>query len=307
MQPSRPQSLARLDRSEVRRGFDRASPGYDSAAVLQARVRAELLDRLGLVKLAPACVLDLGTGTGRGARELRRRYRAALVVALDIAPGMLREARRNSRPFRRFERLCGDAFALPLGEASVDLIFSNLMLQWCDDLDRVLAELRRVLRPGGFLAFSTFGPDTLRELRTAWSRVDQATHVHDFIDMHDVGDALVRAGFAEPVLDVERLELTYPDVLALTRDLKAIGAHNVTAERARGLTGKDKWRAMTSAYESFRREDRLPASYEVVYGAAWSAGGALSAGPPAGPLHEVRISPEAIRRRPSHEGPEVRR
>jgi malonyl-CoA O-methyltransferase len=293
VQPRDSDRWARLDRRGVRRAFERASAGYDGAAVLQARVRAELLERLDLVKLQPAVVLDLGAGTGRASRELRRRYRGALVVALDIAPGMLRQARRHSRPLRRFERVCADAFQLPLKEASVDLIFSNLMLQWCDDLDRVIAELRRALKPGGFLAFSTFGPDTLRELRTAWSRVDQASHVHAFIDMHDVGDALARAGFAEPVLDVERIELTYPDVLALTRDLKAIGAHNAASARTRGLTGKGKWQAMTSAYETFRRDGRLPASYEVVYGAAWSAAGGEAERRVAG---EVHISPEAIRR-----------
>ncbi len=287
----------RLDRREVRRAFDRASARYDGAAVLQARVRAELLERLDLIELRPAVVLDLGAGTGHASRELRRRYRGALVIALDIAPGMLHQARRHSRPFRRFERICADAFRLPLRPASVDLVFSNLMLQWCDDLDQVLAEIRRALKPNGFLALSSFGPDTLRELRTAWSQVDAATHVHDFLDMHDVGDALTRAGFSEPVLDVERIELTYADALALTRDLKAVGAHNVTAARARGLTGKEKWRAMTRAYESFRRDrdGRLPATYEVVYGAAWSAAG------PAPGLHasgEVRIAPEAIGRRP---------
>lgn len=285
--------LTRLDRSQVRRAFDRASSHYDGAAVLQGRVRAELLARLDLVKLQPAVVLDLGAGTGRASRELRNRYRRALVVALDIAPGMLHQARRHSRPLRRFERVCADASRLPLQDASVDLVFSNLMLQWCDDLDQVLADVRRVLKPSGFLSFSTFGPDTLRELRTAWSHVDAATHVHDFIDMHDVGYALARCGFLEPVLDVERIELTYPDALALTRDLKAIGAHNVSAARARGLTGKGKWGAMTSAYESFRRDGRLPASYEVVYGAAWSAGAGASAAHTSG---EVRIAPEAIRR-----------
>jgi malonyl-CoA O-methyltransferase len=291
-----PQGLVRLDRGQVRRAFDRASSHYDGAAVLQGRVRTELLARLDLVKLQPAVVVDLGAGTGSASRELRQRYRRALVVALDIALGMLRQARRHSRPWRRFERVCADASRLPLRDASVDLVFSNLMLQWCDDLDQVLAELRRVLKPSGFLSFSTFGPDTLRELRTAWSRVDGATHVHDFIDMHDVGDALTRCGFHEPVLDVEHIELTYPDALALTRDLKAIGAHNASAARARGLTGKGKWGAMTSAYESFRRDGRLPASYEVVYAAAWSAGTAPSALSTPG---EVRIAPEAIRRPPS--------
>lgn len=293
--------IFRLDRAGVRRSFDRASATYDGSAVLQARVRTELLDRLQWIGIEPAHVLDLGAGTGRGALELKRRYRRAAVIALDISPGMLRETRRRSRPFRRIERICADAYRLPFADGSIDLVFSNLLLQWCDALDAVLEETRRVLRPGGFVAFSTFGPDTLSELRVAWQAVDDATHVNAFLDMHDIGDALTRVGFTEPVLDVERIELTYPDVLALTRDLKAVGAHNVTAARPRGLTGRGAWRAMTEAYEAFRREGRLPASYEVVYGAAWRgerASGGLHAehGPPRGA--EVLVSPAAIRRRP---------
>ncbi len=285
----------RLDRAGVRSAFDRASASYDDAAVLQARVRRELLDRLQPMALEPAIALDLGAGTGRGALSLKRLYPSATVVALDIAPGMLREARHNSRVFRRFERVCGDAFRLPLKDGCVDLVFSNLMLQWCDELEVAIGEIRRVLKPGGFLTFSTLGPDTLRELRAAWSAVDSASHVNAFLDMHDIGDALTRAGFAEPVLDVERVELTYPDVLALVRDLKAIGAHNVTSARLKGLTGRGKWRAMTEAYEAFRRDGRLPASYEVVHGAAWGAQ-ARPAFPSAG--GEVLIAPVGIRRRP---------
>lgn len=289
----------RLDRSGVRRSFDRASSGYDEAAVLQARVRAELLDRLHWIGIAPAQVLDLGCGTGDGARQLKQRYPRAFAVALDIAPGMLREAGRRSRIFRRFERVCGDAYRLPLADASIDLVFSNLLLQWCDAPDEVLAEVRRVLRPGGFLSFSTLGPDTLTELREAWKAADDASHVSSFLDMHDVGDALTRAGFAEPVLDVERLTLAYTDVIALTRDLKAIGAHNAAAGRARGLTGRGKWRAMTDAYEAFRRDGRLPATYEVIYGAAWSPEGRSGrelAAAGATVRGEVLIPPDAIRR-----------
>ncbi|HTX23030.1 MAG TPA: malonyl-ACP O-methyltransferase BioC [Steroidobacteraceae bacterium] len=289
---------ARLDREQLRRAFDRASRAYDAAAVLQARVRSELLERLDLLKLQPDVVLDLGAGTGWASRELKRRHRGAVVIALDIAPGMLREARRHSRALRRFRRVCGDGLRLPLKAASVDLVFSNLMLQWCDDLDAVLAEIRRVLRPGGFLTFSTLGPDTLRELRLAWSRADAAAHVHAFLDMHDVGDALIRAGLVEPVLDVERIALSYENVLALMRDLKAIGAHNVTLTRARGLTGRGKWRTMTEAYETFRHDGRLPASYEVVYGAAWAARGAAVPTSVAAAEGEVRIAPETIRRPP---------
>ncbi|HTV77870.1 MAG TPA: malonyl-ACP O-methyltransferase BioC [Steroidobacteraceae bacterium] len=285
-----------LDRRAVRAAFDRASASYDDAAVLQTRVRDELLSRLSLIRIEPGVVVDLGCGTGLGARALKERYRRALVVGLDPAPGMLREARRRSSWLRPLQRVCADAFRLPLREGTVDLVFSNLMLQWCDDLDAALAEIRRVLSPAGFLAFSTFGPDTLRELRAAWAAADGGTHVSGFRDMHDIGDALTRAGLSEPVMDVERLTMAYPDVAAITRDLKRIGAHNATAARSRGLTGKGRWRAMTAAYERQRHSGLLPATYEVVYGAAWGARGRAAATPVGG---EVRFPVHAIRRRGS--------
>ena len=289
MQP--PDSFV-LDRRAVRAAFDRASATYDAACALQTRVRAELLSRLDLIRLAPTVVMDLGCGTGQGARGLKERYRGATVIALDPAPGMLREARRRSGWLRPLQRVCGDVMQLPFQDGVVDLMFSNLMLQWCDDLDTALREIRRVLAPEGFFAFSTFGPDTLRELRNAWAAADGGSHVSGFRDMHDIGDALTRAGLAEPVMDVERLTLFYPDVAAITRDLKVIGAHNATAARARGLTGKGRWRAMTATYETQRLADGLPATYEVVYGAAWGARGR-----PAAPVvhGEVRIPANAIR------------
>jgi malonyl-CoA O-methyltransferase len=258
-----------IDLARVRRSFGRSAGGYDAAATLQARVRDELLERLDIVRLEPAVVLDMGAGTGHASAALKRRYRAAQVVALDLAEGMLREAGRQQTLFRRFRRVCGTATALPLHDASVDLVFSNLMLQWCTDPDAVFRECRRVLRPGGLLTFTTFGPDTLVELRRAWAAADGLTHVNRFIDMHDLGDALVRSGLAEPVMDVERYTLTYPEVRPLMRDLKAIGAHNANAGRPRGLTGKGALARMTTAYEAFRRDGRLPATYEVVYGHAW--------------------------------------
>src|ERR1700751_908846 len=218
-------------RSGLRAPSERASRSYEAAAGLQAQVAAELLERLELSRFAPAVVLDLGSGTGRITRELKRRYPRARVIALDLAPGMLREARRYERPWRRFDRVCGDALRLPLKEASVDLIFSNLMLQWCEPLAAALTEVRRVLKAEGFFAFSTFGPDTLRELRSAWARADGYNHVNHFSDLHEVGDGLLRAGLMEPVLDVDHIEVGYPDALTLMRELKALGAHNVTARR----------------------------------------------------------------------------
>jgi malonyl-CoA O-methyltransferase len=283
-----------LDRRAVRIAFDRASGTYDAAAALQTRVRDELLSRLDLIRITPAVVVDLGCGTGLGARKLKDRYRSSMVVGLDPALGMLRETRRHSGWLRPLQRVCADVVQLPFRDQTADLIFSNLMLQWCDDLDAALREIRRVLAPDGFFAFSTFGPDTLRELREAWAAADGGTHVSGFRDMHDIGDALTRAGLSEPVMDVERLTMVYPDVAAITRELKGIGAHNATAARARGLTGKGRWRTMTAAYEARRQQGLLPATYEVVYGAAWGGRGR-----PAAPLlhGEVQIPVHAIGRR----------
>jgi len=258
-----------LDRRGIRRSFDRASATYDAAAVLQAGVREELLQRLDLVRLQPAAILDLGAGTGHATRGLRDRYRRAQVVALDVAPGMLRVAAERQSWWRRFDRVCGDAGQLPFATASFDLVYSSAMLQWCPDTDAVFAEIRRVLRPGGLLTFSTFGPDTLRELRSAWSTVDGYTHVSRFLDMHDLGEALIRNGLADPVLDVDRTVVTYGAVLGLMQDLKAIGAHNQTAGRAAGLTGRGRLKQLAAAYEPFRRDGQLPATYEIVYGQAW--------------------------------------
>jgi malonyl-CoA O-methyltransferase len=275
-----------IDRTRLRRGFDCAAPGYDTAAVLQGRIREELLGRLDVVRLQPAAVLDLGAGTGHASLALKRRYRAAQVVALDLSPGMLAEAARRQTLLRRFRRVCADAASLPLREASVDLVFSNLVLHWCNDPDAVFAECRRVLRPGGLLTFTTFGPDTLVELRRAWAAADGHTHVNRFIDMHDLGDALLRAGLAEPVMDVERYTLTYATARDLMLDLGAVGARNANAGRPRGLTGKGALARMLAAYEQFRRDGRLPATCEVVFGQAW----APAARPRSGGLPgEVRV------------------
>ena len=286
--------LFQLDKAGVRAAFDRASVTYEAAAVLQARVADELLGRLEPFDFHPQVILDLGAGTGRAAAELKRRYRRSQVIALDLAPGMLQQAARHQSLFRRFERVCADAVRLPLQSASVDIVFSNLMLQWCDPLDEVFAEIRRVLKPQGFFTFTTFGPDTLKELRAAWAEADTHNHVNRFLDMHDVGDALVRAGLVEPVLDVDRTQLTYSDGIALMRDLKCIGARNATAGRPRALVSRARLQRVLAAYDSFRKDGRLPATYEVVYGAAWGSAGRPAATVTAG---EVRISPADIRRR----------
>jgi len=258
------------EKTQVRRAFARAAADYDAAAVLQREVATRLEGRLDLIRQVPARVLDVGAGTGLATRDLMKRYPKAQVTALDIAPPMLRLARRRAPLFRRMPCVCADAEALPFRPDSFDLLFSNLTIQWCHDLDRVFQGFLRVLAPGGLLMFTTYGPDTLRELRQAWAGVDGYNHVNAFYDMHDIGDALVRAGFADPVMDVETFTLTYRSVRDLMRDLKQIGAHNVTTGRPRGLTGRGRMQAVEQAYEAHRMVDgRLPASYEVVYGHAW--------------------------------------
>ncbi|MDX1455389.1 MAG: malonyl-ACP O-methyltransferase BioC [Gammaproteobacteria bacterium] len=262
-----------LEMEAVRRAFDRAAADYDAHTPLQSTVRERLLEKLELVTLEPKVVLDAGCGTGRAIPALAKRFRKAELLALDLAPGMLREARKHKPWFRKLATLEGRLEAMPLGDDRVDVLFSSLAMQWLNDLDAALEEFKRVMRPGGLLTFATFGPDTLRELRSAWSEVDGFNHVNRFLDLHDVGDALVRAGFSEVVMDVEHFTLTYDSARDLMRDLKVIGAHNVTAGRSRGLMGRKKLAAVEQAYEAFRAdfdgEQKLPATYEVVYGTAW--------------------------------------
>jgi malonyl-CoA O-methyltransferase len=274
MDTAEPMDDFHIDKAQVRAAFERSAADYDKVAVLQHEIGRRLLDRLELIRLAPTTILDIGAGTGRLSAALGRKYGQARVVSLDLSPRMLQLARRRAGLLNRLRRrqvfVCADAERLPCAAASADLIVSNLALQWCNDIDGTLAEFRRVLRPGGLLMFTTFGPDTLRELRASWSGIDGRNHVNRFIDMHDLGDALLRVGLSEPVMDREDLTLTYPDVAGLMRDLKALGAHNSTLGRPRGLTGRGRLARVTAAYEHYRINGRLPATYEVVYGHCWA-------------------------------------
>jgi malonyl-CoA O-methyltransferase len=258
-----------LDRRAVRASFERAAASYDAFASLQGAVRANLAERLDLVQLAPTRMLDAGCGTGGAQRLLFARFPKAALVAVDFAPAMLAQARRHKPWFRTLHPLAADCTALPLAAGSVDLVFCNLVLQWLDDPTPAFREFRRVLAPRGLLLFSSFGPDTLCELRAAWSEVDGAPHVNRFLDMHDVGDALVNAGLTEPVLDVEHLTTQYAAPRDLMRELKGLGAHNSATARARGLTGRRRLAAVEAAYPR-GAAGSVAATWEVVYGAAWA-------------------------------------
>lgn len=260
------------DKARVASSFNAAAGGYDAIAVLQRTVAERLLERLEMMRIQPRRILDLGAGTGEAARALARRYRGSRVIQADLALNMLRESRR--RPPRWFSRqhlVCADAARLPLRDGVIDLTFSSLMLQWCPDPEAVFTGIRKVMRPGGLILFSTLGPDTLRELRESWYEAEdeEAVHVNRFYDMHEVGDSLLRAGFADPVMEMEMMTLTYSEVGELMGELKRLGACNVNKGRRRSLTGKDRMARMRRAYESRRRDGRLPATYEVVYGHAW--------------------------------------
>ena len=270
-----------IDKARARASFGRAANTYDAAAILQKQVREEMLSRLDLVKLTPHTILDAGCGTGLASHALQKRFAKSQVISLDFALPMLQKTRstnpnnglmgqvKNLLGGAKQNLLCADIESLPLASASVGLVWSNLAIQWCNDLDAALQEFHRVLQPESLLMFSTFGPDTLKELRIATSVPSGTTSVSRFLDMHDIGDAMVRAGFSAPVLDVERFTLTYDDVKSVMRDLKSIGAHNATYGRARGLLGRGFLQSLEANYEQFRVEGKLPATFEVVYGHAW--------------------------------------
>ena len=255
---------------QVRQAFNSAANKYDASALLQRTVCDRLMESFDHIKLKPKTVLDLGSGTGYGARQIVRKFKKTNLFQLDIAEQMLKRSLACSRfSFSKPKMVCADAAQMPLPDNSVDLVFSNLMMQWCDDLDAVFSEVRRILKPKGVFLFSSFGPDSLKELRQSWQQVDQEVHVNAFVDMHDIGDALIRNGLDAPVLNVEHIVLTYRECKQLMRELKDIGAHNINRGRRKTLTGKQRLNSMIQHYETLRKDGVLPVTYEVIYGHAW--------------------------------------
>lgn len=270
-----------IDARAAQRFFGRSAAGAD---VLSREVERRMAERLELVRLDPVRVLDAGSGGGEARALLAQRYPRAECIALDAAHASLVSARAEARAARSLLQrarglvsgshdgapaVCGDFHRLPFAPRSFQLVWSNLALAWAGDPLPVFKELCRVLEVGGLLMFSTYGPDTLKELRAAFAAVDSAPHVHRFIDMHDLGDMLVAAGFAEPVMDMEVITLTYPDFDALVSDLRLSGQANAASDRRRGLMGRRAWQGMRERYEVLRQAGRLPATVEVIYGHAW--------------------------------------
>lgn len=286
-----------FDKSAIKRAFDRAADRYTRHARLQTEVAGRLLERLDGLKFAPKTVVDVGCGPGVQAKALSQRFGDARVVAMDWSLPMLQRAGVERGWLRkRFARAATDANALPLAESSIDLLYSNLMLQWCDDLPAMLNGFRRVLKPGGLVLFSTLGPDTLIELREAWRRVGEKPHVIPFADVQTIGDAMMRAGFGEPVLDTDWITTTYTKPRALLDELKANGATYPGSDRQRGLTPPGRVKSLLSAYENARMASGLyPATWEVIYASAWGP----EEGAPIRNIHgeEASVSVASIGRR----------
>lgn len=252
---------------DVRRRFDRAANAFDEADFVHGVTRDGLLERMRPMTAEAAVVLDLGAATGNAIPLLQKRFRRARVIAVDSSPRMLEVTRRKRTLLSKRYAVQGDARALPLADASVDVVFCNLMLPWLDRPDPVFAEVARVLRRDGLFAFSTLGPDSLLEIRVAWEAVDGGAHVTRFPDMHDVGDALVRAGLRDPVLDVDRLTVDYRDSNALFRDLTAAGARNSLRQRRPGLMSRSRLQRFVDTL--FATGAACSLSFELVYGHCW--------------------------------------
>lgn len=282
----RPDSPA-LNLRDVRRRFDRAATRFDNVDFVHATSRKGLFERLQPVSVEAKTILDLGAGTGSATQQLMRRFRGAHVISLDLSHRMLTQARRKRRWFSRQSFIQAQAAALPMANGSIDLAYSNMMLPWSDDLGALFSEIARILRPGGLFAFATLGPDSLSQLRRAWQDADAGAHVIRFPDMHDVGDQLIRAGLADPVLDVERLSISYGSPETLFAEMTSAGARNCLADRAKTMVGKRRFAAMTSSLLAGSERDGIELDLELVYGHCWGAG----PGPRAG---EVGVSAESI-------------
>ncbi len=262
-----------VKKADIARSFSMAAKTYDKSAFVQKEIGHRLIERLDLIKTPPATILDVGAGTGYITRQLQQKFPKASIIGLDLAQGMTQFA-KSKQPWHLWKNkpfyICGDTETLPFANKSFDLIFSNFTLQWCFELNKVFKEFKRVLKPNGMLFFTTLGPQTLFELRQSWQAVSSHTHVNPFSDMHDVGDLILNSSFSDPVMDMEMITTTYPDVKQLLNDLKATGARNMNQTRSKGITPKNDIKRMIAAYDAFKQSDGLyPATFEVIYGHAW--------------------------------------
>ena len=262
--------VTRRDQQRLQRLFNRKAADFDRHGWLHREVASRLLEHLEPVALEPKNVLELGSATGECGRELTRRYRSARVYSLDFASQMLFQARtKTSRWFNRQVFVCAAAEQLCFADHSQQLVCGNLLLPWIEDPTRLLREAHRVLEAGGLLMMSNFGPQTLHELREAFSQVDSAAHVNAFMDMHDLGDALTSTGFRDVVVDAERLNVSYRTVGALLRELQEMGVGNANPLRRRGLMGRESLAKLRRAFEENSEDNQYYLSFELIFAHGW--------------------------------------
>lgn len=264
--------MTMTNKAMIQRHFNRASAHYDRYAYIQREIGLRLLAHLDVMKLAPTRILDIGTSTGYIAQLLQGRYPDASVYGIDLAENLLQQAQRKSTSqsaATKIAYICADAEALPFPAQQFDCVVSNLTLQWCD-IQRVFSEVQRILKPNGLWLFSTLGPDSLFELRRSWQDIDTAAHTLDFTDLHDIGDAIIKARFTEPVMEMEKITFHYASMAELLADIRGIGAQNIHPQQSQGLMGKQRWQTFLERFQQlFCRDTIYPLTYEIVYGHAW--------------------------------------
>ena len=257
----------KVSKKQVQTAFSNAANTYDEAAVVQNEILERLLERLEILHQGDARVLDLGSGTGLARSQIQTRYGQEQYFAIDIAEKMLAYA--NAK-FGSQQSVCGDVESLPYKENSFDLIFSASTLQWCNQIEMAFQEALRILKQNGLFMFSSFGPDTLKELRECFNKIDPGPHVNTFVDIHDLGDALTAIGFSDVVMESEIITVEYTDPIQILRDLQATGATNHLVDRSKGLLGKQSLNQLFEEYQKLKLEnDKYPATFEVIYGHGW--------------------------------------
>lgn len=261
----------------MRRRFERAAASFDDADFVHAVTREGLLARLQPLVVEASTVVDLGSATCSTSQALSKRFGRAHVISVDLAHNMLQRGRKKRAWFSRSSFVQATAAALPFSAQSIDVVFANLLLPWVDDPNQVFSEIARILRKGGVFAFATLGPDSLLEIRRAWSQVDNNAHVNHFLDMHDLGDGLVNAGFADPVLDVDRLSISYDNTEKMFADLTAVGGRNALRQRNHALVGKQHFRQMTEELQRSGTDGKITLDLELVFGHCWGAGPRMDA------------------------------
>jgi len=261
-----------LDSRYVRRRFERAAASFDDADFVHAVTREGLLARLQPLVVEAGTVVDLGSATCSTSQALSKRFGRAHIISVDLAHNMLQRGRKKRTWFSKSSFVQATAAALPFSAQSIDVVFANLLLPWVDDPNQVFSEIARILRKGGVFAFATLGPDSLLEIRRAWAQIDDSAHVNHFLDMHDLGDGLVNAGFADPVLDVDRLSISYDNTEKLFADLTAVGGRNALRQRNHALVGKQHFRQMTEELQRSGTDGKITLDLELVFGHCWGAG-----------------------------------